>query len=99
MHAEAEEAEEAGRSLKRPASSTQFKDTQGYTVKHCPEKPKREKRKKKYVCLSIMSAFKIWTVNHKTKQTKKKTMFVVKFLLKEKYIQVSFVFPSTNSFL
>lgn len=83
-HAEAEEAEEAGRSLKRPASSTQFKDTQGYTVKHCPEKPKREKRKKKYVCLSIMSAFKIWTVNHKTKQTKKKNYVRCKIPIKRK---------------
>jgi hypothetical protein len=37
----------AGRSLSsRPAQSTEFQDSQGYTEKPCLEKPKKEKRKK-----------------------------------------------------
>ena len=83
------EAEEAGRSLsKRP----EFKDTQGYTVRQCLEKPKIKQQQQKclsehHVCIYDMDSEPQKYYNHR------------KIPVKRKYIQVPFVFHSTSSFL
>jgi hypothetical protein len=41
------EAEAGGFLSSRPAWSTEFQDSQGYTEKPCLRKPKKEKRKKR----------------------------------------------------